>query len=89
MSKRLNPHRRLLAAQAKALAAERSVQSAVNGADMAKLQQGRVRSPLTTIYRGHVSPRPAIWEGSGKPGKVVRGQLKLVLPGTKLRFAPK
>lgn len=89
MSKRLNPHRRLLAAQARVLADARLEQSRANGVDMAKLQQGRVRSPLTTIYRGHVPPHPAVWEGSGTPGKIVRGQLKRTIPGQRERFASK
>ena len=89
MSKRLNPHRRLLAAQARVLVDARLAQSAAQGADMAKLQQGRVRSPLTTIYRGHRHPAPAVWEGRGTPGKIVRGQLKRTIPGQKERFAPK
>lgn len=89
MSKRLNPHRRLLAAQARVLADARLQQSAASGAEMAKLQQGRVRCALVTIYRGHVPPHNAIWEGSGTPGKVINGQLKRVVPGQRQRFAPK
>lgn len=86
MAKRVNPHRRLLAAQ---MALRRDLVSAGNAEDAGKLQEGAVRSPLTTIYRGHTPPRPAIWEGSGVSGKVIRGALKRTIPGTKSRFAPK
>lgn len=47
MAKRLNPHRRLLAAQARALMGVRMEQSAAHGAEMAKLQQGHVRSAIS------------------------------------------
>lgn len=88
MGKRLNPHRRLLAKQAQALAAERLRQSEINGADSAKLQQGRVRSPLNprvqlTSYAVPCNP----WEGQGVRGKIVRGQLKRIVPGQKGRFS--
>jgi hypothetical protein len=68
MGKRTNPHRRLLAKQAQALAAERLVQSATNGAEMAKLQQGRVRSPLDREVQltTYAVPRPLNWEGKGQ-----------------------
>lgn len=88
MGKRLNPHRRLLAKQAQALAAERLVQSVVNGEDMAKLQQGRVRSPLNPRVQltQYAVPR-SNWEGKGVRGKIVRGQLKRTIPGQKGRFS--
>lgn len=88
MAKRLNPHRRLLAKQA---ALRRALAEYGNASDAGKLQQGRVRSALSPVIQltGYATPRPAFWEGRGKPGKVVRGQLKVKRPGTKQRFAPK
>lgn len=88
MAKRLNPHRRLLAKQASLRA---DVQQYGNASDTGKLQEGRVRSALNPVIHlsGYAVPRPAIWEGRGKTGKIVRGQLKVVRPGTKQRFAPK
>lgn len=88
MSKRLNPHRRLLAKQA---AIRREVQQHANAMDAGKLQEGRVRSSLSPAIQltGYQTPRPAFWEGRGKAGKVVRGQLKPKRPGTKSRFGPK
>lgn len=68
MGKRLNPHRRLLAKQAALLNEHKQVQSVVQGADMAKLQQGRVRSPLAPRVQltTYAAPRPAHWEGMGQ-----------------------
>jgi hypothetical protein len=71
MGKRLNPQRRLRQAQAKALAAVRLEQSAANAAEMAKLQQGPVRSgmrgnPTTMTFRG---PK---WSDIDVPGKAKR-----------------
>jgi hypothetical protein len=88
MSKRLNPHRRLLAKQA---ALRRDLAEYGNASDVGKLQQGRVRSALSPVIHlsGYATPRPAYWEGRGKPGKVVRGQLKVQRPGTKNRFGSK
>lgn len=88
MPKRLNPHRRLLAAQA---ALRNVVQVYGNADDAGKLQEGRVRSPLNPVIQltGYAVPKPAIWEGRGTPGKIVRGQLQRVRPGTKARFAKK
>lgn len=88
MSKRLNPHRRLLAKQA---ALRRDLAEYGNASDVGKLQQGRVRSALDPVIHlsGYSVPRPAIWEGRGKTGKIVRGQLKVVRPGTKNRFGSK
>ena len=88
MAKRLNPHRRLLAKQA---ALWRDLQQYGNASDAGKLQEGRVRSSLAPAIQltGYATPRPAIWEGRGKPGKVVRGQLKVTRPGTKARFGSK
>jgi hypothetical protein len=88
MAKRVNPHRRLLAAQA---ALRNAVQAYGNADDAGKLQQGRVRSPLTPVIQltGYATPRPVPWEGRGKRGKVVRGKFQPVHPGTKSRFDPK
>ena len=88
MSKRLNPHRRLLAKQ-NALRA--SLQVYGNADDAGKLQEGRVRSSLSPVIQltGYATPRPATWEGRVKLGKVVRGQLKVQRPGTKNRFGSK
>lgn len=88
MSKRLNPHRRLLAKQA---ALRRDLQQYGNASDVGKLQEGRVRSALSPVIQltGYAVPRPATCEGRGKTGKIVRGQLKIVKPGTKNRFGSK
>lgn len=88
MSKRLNPHRRLLAKQS---ALRVSLQQYGNASDAGKLQEGRVRSALSPVIQltGYAHPRPAAWEGRGKTGKVVRGQLKFVKPGTKKLWSPK
>lgn len=88
MGKRLNPHRRLLAAQARALMGQRLTQSAINGADMAKLQQGNVSAHTESIFMLQVTTR-GNWEGRGTSGKVVKGQLKRMRPGTKRRFTAK
>lgn len=90
MSKRVNPHRRLLAAQAQLLADARLEQSRVNGVDMAKLQQGRVRSPLAptvqlTAYR---TPKPASDDIPARKGKIVNGLFK-ANRGQRARFSPK
>ena len=68
MSKRVNPRRRLLAKQAAALAAVRTVQSIAHAEEMSKLQQGHVRSglrgnPTTKTFRG---PN---WSSEDVPGK--------------------
>jgi hypothetical protein len=84
MVKRLNPHRRLLAKQAAQLRAVRLEQSAVNGADDAKLQQGRVRSPLNTKFSvGYHAPKSVVPSAEnmssrteGLTGKVQRGKFK-------------
>lgn len=88
MAKRVNPHRRLLAAQA---ALRNVVQAYGNSDDAGKLQEGRVRCALSPVIHlsGYKHPRPAAWEGRGMHGKIVRGQLKRTRPGTKSRFAPK
>lgn len=89
MSKRLNPHRRLLGKQAALIRDAKLAQSATQGADMAKLQQGAVRSPLNPRVQltAYASERPISWEGRGKQGKVVAGKFKFKRPGTKARFA--
>lgn len=89
MSKRLNPHRRLLAAQAKVIRDARLFQSELNGADMAKLQQGRVRSPLnpTVQLTSYRTPRP-VSEGQARKGKIINGVFKANY-GQKGRFAAK
>ena len=66
MSKRVNPRRRLLAKQAAALAAVRTVQSIAHAEEMSKLQQGHVRSGLRQVY-----PRSALeltldWRSQGR-----------------------
>ena len=68
MSKRPNPHRRLLAKQARVLLDVRLAQSAANGEDMAKLQQGRVRSPLNPRVQltAYSTPRRMDWERLGR-----------------------
>ena len=88
MAKRVNPHRRLLAAQA---AARQLAQAYGNADDAGKLQQGVVRSPLNPVIQltGYRVGKPAAWEGRGVAGKIVRGQLKRTIPGTKSRFAAK
>lgn len=75
MSKRLNPHRRLLARQAAALEAARVEQSSVHGEEMSKLQQGLVRSALAPRVQltAYSVPRERPWEGRGK---LVRKQSK-------------
>ena len=83
MAKRKNPHRRLLAAQAKL---RQTLQAAGNAEDAGKLQQGRVRSPVNTIYSvGYGKPNPVPWEGRGKLGSVSRGKFKPKRPGVKPR----
>ena len=72
MSKRLNPHRRLLAAQARALNEQRLVQSAVEGADMAKLQQGRVRSHMSRGNPTSATFREPNWTDPDNPGRKPR-----------------
>lgn len=86
MSKRMNPHRRLLAKQE---ALRRNLQQLGNADDMGKLQEGRVRSALNPVIHltGYSVGRPAVWEGRGTPGKIVRGQLQRVRPGSKARFS--
>lgn len=72
MGKRLNPHRRLLAKQAQALAGARLEQSALHGAEMAKLQQGRVRSHMG---RGNVTSATFMqpnWTDADNPGRKPR-----------------
>lgn len=88
MSKRLNPHRRLLAKQA---ALRRDLAEYGNASDAGKLQEGRVRSALNPVIHlsGYAVPRPVPWEGRGKHGKVVRGQLQPKRPGTKRLWSPK
>ncbi len=86
MAKRLNPHRRLLARQA----ALRASAQRDSDPDRGMLQQGRVRSALTTIFSvGYHAPKGVAWEGKGVIGKVIRGRVKRVIPGTKQRFSPK
>jgi len=88
MSKRLNPHRRLLARQAALLRAVRLEQSTVNGVDDAKLQQGPVRSPLNTMFNvGFHAPKSVVpspenmsSRSEGVTGKVQRGKVKYVRP---------
>lgn len=89
MSKRLNPYRRAAAMAAQVRLQAHHATVAYNMDADAGLQQGRVRSPLTTIYRGHVPPHPAVWEGRGTPGKIVRGQLQRTRPDQKARFNKK
>lgn len=62
MSKRLNPHRRLLARQ---MALRRAMVKDGNAADRGKLQEGRVRSHVENIYMIQVTTR-ADWESKGK-----------------------
>lgn len=87
MPKRLNPHRRLLAAQ---MALRRDLVKHSNP-DAGKLQEGNVRSPLNPVIHlsGYAVPRPAAWEGRGSPGSVIKGRFKPKRPGTKSRFASK
>lgn len=79
MSKRLNPHRRLLQAQARALNSARTVQSETHGVEMAKLQQGLVRSGL----HGNMSSmtfREPNWskvDNLGKPKRATRKRFAL------------
>lgn len=72
MGKRLNPHRRLLAAQARALNEQKQMQSAVNGADMAKLQQGVVRSHMARGNPTSATFRAPNWTSEDKRGKPAR-----------------
>jgi len=83
MAKRMNPHRRLLAAQAKL---RQTLAPLGNAEDAGKLQQGRVRSPVNTIFSvGYSAPNPVPWEGRGKLGSVARGKFKAKRPGVKPR----
>lgn len=72
MSKRLNPHRRLLAAQAKLIREQKQVQSAVQGADMAKLQQGVVRSHMARGNPTSATFRPPNWTDVDNVGRKPR-----------------
>lgn len=71
MSKRLNPHRRLLQAQARALNGARVEQSAAHGVEMAKLQQGNVRSGLSANSTSMTYREPH-WTEADNPGKARR-----------------
>jgi hypothetical protein len=71
MSKRVNPHRRLLAAQARVLADARLEQSRVNGVDDAKLQQGIVRSHLRP-NQTTMTFRAPHWSDADNPGRKTR-----------------
>lgn len=92
MSKRPNPHRRLLAQQARALADARLEQSRLAGADMAKLQQGAVRSHMGRGNATSATYREPNWtseDAKPKRGKVVRGTLVRVNPHKAERFGVK
>lgn len=73
---RLNPHRRLLARQAAILTDQRKVQSAVNGVDMAKLQQGAVRSHMGRGNPSSATYREPNWTDPDNPGKSPRKSRK-------------
>lgn len=72
MSKRRNPHRRLLAAQAALIREQKQVQSAVQGADMAKLQQGAVRSHTGRGNMTSKTFREPNWTNVENPGRKPR-----------------
>lgn len=76
VSKRLNPHRRLLQRQQR-LFREAMQAFGPSHDDSHKLQQGAVRSALSPRVQltAYATPRDGLWEGSGKQGKVVRGKL--------------
>lgn len=72
MSKRLNPHRRLLAKQEQALTGARMAQSVAQGADMAKLQQGAVRSHMGRGNSTGATFREPNWTDADNPGRKPR-----------------
>ncbi len=84
MSKRLSRYRRLAKLAAESTRAGRQEKSRVNGADDAKLQQGRVRSPLNTMFSiGYHAPKSGVpnpesmsARSEGVLGKVVDGKLQ-------------
>jgi len=80
MGNRLNPHRRLLKAQARVMIDVRLKQSAANGVEDAKLQQGRVRSSLdplrsrATWYKPMVRPHSSVGD---EPERAPRASAKV------------
>jgi hypothetical protein len=88
MAKRLSRFRRLAKLAADSTRAARREKSLANGADDAKLQQGRVRSPLNTQFSiGYHAPKSVVpspenmsVRSEGLTGKVQRGQFKFKRP---------
>lgn len=69
---RLNPHRRLLKAQAAALAAVRMEHSAAHGVEMSMLQQGVVRSHMAWGNPTSMTFREPSWTNPDARGKAKR-----------------
>lgn len=84
MRKRLNPYRRAAKIAEQVRLQARSMTVAYNAETDAKLQQGRVRSPLNTMFNvGFHAPKSVVpaaenmsSRSEGQPGKVQRGKLK-------------